>query len=222
MNDKIIIEHLEKLDLKFKKDKDIPKFCDQKTQIDVVECVSLCILNYKEKNWFTKKDIWFSKFSVDHVYEVFRKPISTDKKSKKEFDKFFAQPMAFLSFFGVLVREKKSNAYYHAIANKKLLEYISDNQNNSLNFMYLCFDFFLKQNIELKKKVDIFFKTQDKTSFQDLKETYELFIKENTKIENDNEPRRTFTPFINLLALRTLRKAQREVAFHLTLYTGMT
>ena len=84
MNDQKIIEHLEKLDLKFKKGKDIPKFCDQKTQIDVVECVSLCILNYKEKNWFTKKDIWFSKFSVDHVYEVFRKPISTDKKSKKE------------------------------------------------------------------------------------------------------------------------------------------
>jgi len=142
MNDKIIIEHLEKLDLKFKKDKDIPKFCDQKTQIDVVECVSLCILNYKKKNWFTKKDIWFSKFSVDHVYEVFRKPISTDKKSKKEFDKFFAQPMAFLTFFGVLIREKKSNAYYHTIANRKILEYISDNQNNSLNFMYLCFVFF--------------------------------------------------------------------------------
>ena len=206
MNDKIIIEHLEKLDLKFKKDKDIPKFCDQKTQIDVVECVSLCILNYKKKNWFTKKDIWFSKFSVDHVYEVFRKPISTDKKSKKEFDKFFAQPKAFLTFFGVLIREKKSNAYYHTIANRKILEYISDNQNNSLNFMYLCFVFFLKQNSELKKKVDDFFKTQDKTSFQELKETYEIFIKKHTKIENDNEPRRTFTPFINLLAFKNIKK----------------
>lgn len=114
--------------------------------------------------------------------------------------------MAFLSFFGVLVREKKSKAYYYAIANKKLLEYISDNQNNSLNFMYLCFDFFLKQNTKLKETVDTFFKIQDKKSFQDLKETYELFIKENTKIENDNEPRRTFTPFINLLAYKNIKK----------------
>ena len=55
MNDQKIIEHLEKLDLKFKKGKDIPKFCDQKTQIDVVECVSLCILNYKEKIGSQKK-----------------------------------------------------------------------------------------------------------------------------------------------------------------------
>ena len=55
MNDQKIIEHLEKLDLKFKKGKDIPKFCDQKTQIDVVECVSLCILNYKKKKLVYKK-----------------------------------------------------------------------------------------------------------------------------------------------------------------------
>lgn len=206
MNDQKIIEHLEKLDLKFKKGKDIPKFCDQKTQIDIVECVSQCILNYKEKNWFTIKDIWFAKFSVDHVYEVFRKPISTDKKSKKEFDKFFAHPMAFLSFFRVLVREKKSRTYYFTVANKKILEYISDNQNNSLNFMYLCFDFFLKQNLELKKEIDSFFKLQDKFSYQKLKETYELFIKKNTKIVNDNEPRRSFTPFLNLLAFKNKKK----------------
>ena len=197
-----IIEHLNKIDLKFKKGSDIPKFCDQKTQIDVIECVSLCILNFKKKNWFTKSDIWFSKFSIDHVYEVFRKPISTDRKSKKEFDKFFAQPMALLTYFGVLIREKKSNMYYYTIANKKLLEYISDNQNNSMNFLFLCFESFLNQNPELKLEVDSFFQFQDKITFQRLKEVYESFIKKNTKIVKQDEPRRTFTPFINLLAFK--------------------
>ena len=87
-------EVLDKLDLKFKNIIGTPKFCNQKTQIDVVECVSLCILDFvKKKNSFSIKDILFAKFSVHHVYETFRKPISTDKKSQKEFDKFFAHPI---------------------------------------------------------------------------------------------------------------------------------
>ena len=44
-----ITEFLDKLDLKFKNIIGTPKFCNQKTQIDVVECVSLCILYFVKK-----------------------------------------------------------------------------------------------------------------------------------------------------------------------------
>ena len=148
-----ITEYLDKLDLKFKNIIGTPKFCNQKTQIDVVECVSLCILDFvKKKNSFSIKDIWFAKFSVDHVYETFRKPISTDKKSQKEFDKFFAHPIEVLTYFGVLNREKKSNKYHYTILNKTLLEYVANNQNNTLNFMNLCFKYFLLKKSNVFKK----------------------------------------------------------------------
>ena len=144
-----IINYINKLDLDLKTRGSNPRYFDQKVQPDIVEIISECILDFsKKKHFFTIKDIWDNKFSEDLVYEYFKKPKARDKKAANEFDKFFSQPICFLTFFGVLHREKKGNKYYHTILKPDILEYIASDQRKALNFINICLIFFIKSNLQ--------------------------------------------------------------------------
>ena len=204
---KYINNYLDKFDLNIKTRGSNPRFFDQKVQPDVVEVIAYCILNYNKKHFFTIRDIWNNKLSEDYIYEILRKPKASEPKAENEYDKFFSQPICFLTYFGVLFRERKQGKYYHTVLNKKILEYISDNQNNALNFICICLTKFFKIN-NFISKFDNFFKDQDRDSYLELREGFFNFLWNNTKIKRPKkyEPGRIFTPIINALAFKKNKK----------------
>ena len=207
-----IINYISKIDLDLKTRGGNPRYFDQKVQPDIVEIISECILDFsKKKHFFTIKDIWDNKFSEDLVYEYFKKPKASDKKAANEFDKFFSQPICFLTFFAILHREKKGNKYYHTILKPDILEYIASDQRKALNFINICLICFIKSN-QLKSAFDKFFNEQDKESYFLLRESFYEFTYNNTNINRSNkhEPGRIFTPIINALAFKQNKKGSQK------------
>ena len=203
-----IINYIDKLDLNLKTRGSNPRYFDQKVQPDTVEIISQCVLEFsKQKHFFTIKDIWNNKFSEDLIYEYFKKPKATDKKAENEFDKFFSQPICFLTFFGILHREKKSKKYYHTILKPNILEYIASDQRKALNFINICLISFIKSN-QLKTTFEKFFTEQDRESYLLLRESFFEFTYKNTNIKRSNkyEPGRIFTPIVNALAFKQNKK----------------
>ena len=207
-----IINYISKIDLDLKTRGGNPRYFDQKVQPDIVEIISECILDFsKKKHFFTIKDIWDNKFSEDLVYEYFKKPKARDKKAANEFDKFFSQPICFLTFFGILHREKKGTKFYHTILKPDILEYIASDQRKALNFINICLICFIKSN-QLKSDFDKFFTEQDKESYFSLRERFYEFTYNNTNINRSNkhEPGRIFTPIINALAFKQNKKGSQK------------
>ena len=203
-----IIDYLNTLELDLKIRGGNPRYFDQKVQPDVVEIISQCIKEFsKKKHFFTINDIWNNEFSENLIFEYFNKPKATDKKAENEYDKFFAQPICFLTFFGILHREKKGNKYYHTVLKPDILDYISSDQRKALNFINICLISFIRSN-QIEKYFDKFFNEQDKGSYLSLREKFFEFTYQFTNIKpnNKHEPGRIFTPIINALAFKQNKK----------------
>ena len=77
------------------------RWIDQKCTMDVLSLVSDCVLNYVSDDInkiFTTKDIWFSEYAITNVQKIFVKPDPTNKKSSREYDKYFGQPLKLLGY----------------------------------------------------------------------------------------------------------------------------
>ena len=80
-----------------------PRAFDQKIKWDVINIVAKCILKFLEtKKNFSRKELQTAEYSNKLVTEIFKKPKTTDPMSANEYDKFFDQPLNYLSFYSIL------------------------------------------------------------------------------------------------------------------------
>lgn len=176
------------------------RWIDQKCTMDVLCLISNCILEFvNEKNTiFTVKDIWFNDFTVENVLAIFKKP-NPKNNALNEYDKYFGQPIKLLDAAHILKSEKKGSKYEYHINNKELLEYISINERNSLNFLFLYIEKVLKDS-DIYNVFEDFFNKQNNSSFIKMRETFIEFIIKNTNINGSVECGRIFTKVLNPLA----------------------
>lgn len=184
------------------KDFDDARFMDQKCIPDVVCAVSECILNFvdnEQHNDFTKNDIWYSDYAHELITTSFSKPDLSEKSAKKEYDKFFGQPMRLLAYAGVLKRTVIGNINHYTIANRNLLEFISQRERNALVFLNAYLEKLAKDN-HLMAYFEDFFRMQDKDSLNTLRNKLNHFYWDNTAVKEDYEPPRIYNKIINIFA----------------------
>ncbi|MCJ1655600.1 hypothetical protein MT341_02395 [Staphylococcus sp. NRL 18/288] len=185
------------------------RWIDQKCTPDVLCIVSDCTLNYVEDNGedlnFTSKDIWRANYTKENVEEIFNKPDTEHAKSENEYDKFFAQPLELLANAKILFKEKKGRSNIYKVNNIKILEYIALKERNSLEFLNIYIRKVLSDS-DLTSMFEQFFQIQTQDSYIELKDKFENFIINNTKINGSLEARRIFTKVINPLAFKEKKK----------------
>lgn len=202
MNDEAIKQFLDQHDYDVRKTHN-GRWIDQKCTMDVLCMVADCIIEFlaqNKSNAFTVTDIWFNKYTVDNVQQIFSKPNPREKASN-EYDKYFGQPIKLLDASGIIKGEKNGQRYVYTVLEPELLEYISFRDRNACNFLCLYIEKVLRDS-EMYYLFDEFFCTQDKTSFKKLKDGYTQFTIDNTKINGATECGRIFTKVLNPLAYK--------------------
>lgn len=178
------------------------RWIDQKCAADVVTVVADCIYNYALQNEsviFTSPDIWHYNYTVENVEAIFKKPGVENEAARKEYDKFFQQPMEMLASANVLRKIKRGNRNYYQINNMKILEYIAIRERNALFFLKTYIEKVLRDS-GIYSDFEAFFRTQTKSAYQHVKEAFSSFIIRNTKINGVVECNRIFIKALNPLA----------------------
>lgn len=203
--EELFIEHFSDMNLDIRASGDA-RFMDQKVTPDVLCINADIVVNYVRSIGdnavqFTAKDIWEYDYANENVRDIFQKPDVHESTAVAEYNKFFQQPLKMLSYAGVLRCTKIRGVNNFQVLNTKVLEAISIKERNSLLFL----QFYLEKvmlDSDLWGIFKNFFERQDRHSFQQLKTTFENFIREHTAIEGVYEPRRIFTKIINPLAFK--------------------
>ena len=174
------------------------RFTDQKCIPAVVCAVAECIVEYMGNDLsvkFSKDDVWHSGYANKLLSECFSKPDTENGTMSSEYDKFFAQPMKMLASAGIVSEEKVKGVNIYGILEYDILMFISMREKNALIFLddYLtkvmsdsgCMSYF-----------DDFFTSQDKRSFDALRDNLTLLYKRYTPIKGDYEPPRIYNKII--------------------------
>jgi len=201
LSDNEVQSLLKNQNLKLTKQNSNPRPFDQKVTMDNLNTVSYLIdLITKEDQLqnFTTTYIWKHRLSDEHV-QMYGKGSVFDKSKKGEWNKFFPQPMNFLTYFGVLSRDESNRPYIYKIKNRELLEFIKSQPNRSLKFLIFATKEFVKQN-DLGNILNSFFQYETESEYSKLRDNLENFIKNNTKINNKYEPSRIYNKIINHIA----------------------
>jgi len=206
MKDKIE-SHFQQYDFDIRKSNNA-RSMDQKVVPDVLAAVAECVVEYVAlgKSKFTKNDIWFSEYSKE-VITAFSKPDL--RNANQEYDKFFAQPLKLLAYAQVLEERKERGSNTYQIKNQDVLNYISGNENKSIEFLY-GYLAKLMTDSGLGRYFDNFFDKQDLTSLHELRKVLVDFYIKNTAIKNLLEPPRIFNKIINILAFKRKKKGVRK------------
>ncbi len=179
-----------------------PRPFDQKVTMDNVNTnanLILQITDFNKKSTFTVTEIWKNDITEAYV-QIYGKGSVYERKSKSEWDKFFAQPINFLTYFSVLRRgERKGRSYIYYINNINVLNYIASQSYRSLKFLIFASLEFSKQN-KLDFFLNDFFNKETEAAFQDLRNKLKEFIYTNTNITEKNEPSRIYNKIINHIA----------------------
>lgn len=187
------------------------RWIDQKCTMDVVCLVADCIVEYMRnapESVFTVKNIWYSKYTVDNVQQIFCKPNPVEKASN-EYDKYFGQPIKLLDAAGIIHGEKKGCEYRYSIVAPELLEYISFRERNCYLFLCMYIEKVLKDS-GIYHLFEEFFYLQDKESFHRLKDGYTNFTIQNTPINGATECGRIFTKVLNPLACKYKKRGTEK------------
>ena len=210
LSDKDIVEFVNSHDYDVRKTGNA-RWIDQKCTADVICIISDCILNYYQDNGdveFTSRDIWYSKYSVDNIQNIFKKVDVESNSAENEYDKFFQQPMKLLSYAGILSETKRGRENIYKVVNNELLEHLAIRERNVLVFLNLYITKVLKDS-DLYGVFDNFLNKQDKKSYDILKESFYVFTKTYTEIGSKSssnpdagktECGRIFTKVINPLS----------------------
>jgi hypothetical protein len=177
-------------------------FANQKIKADVLEVIAELIIKYTDEHQghFTSSELENNEINIEIISKTFSKALTDDPLAAREMDKFFSQPLKYLSFYKVLAIETIRNRNYYTVLKKDILEYIKSSTYNSLQFIIAANKNFLIKNPELKIYFDNFFFHQNQTTYAIVKNEFEKFINKYTNIVNIAEPRRVFAPFINSIA----------------------
>lgn len=178
------------------------RWIDQKCTADVITIIADCILYYikqSNKETFSSIDVWHSQYTKDNVESIFKKPNIDNDKAKNEYDKFFQQPMEMLANARVLNKVKNKNKNHYSVVNVDILQFLALREKNSLDFLALYNEKVLRDS-GIWGYFETFFRHQNVTSFDEMKENYENFIISQTPINGVVECRRIFTKVLNPLA----------------------
>ena len=202
LNEQAIHAFLEKYDFDVRKSQN-GRWFDQKCTPDVISIVADCVFNYvmeKGKNiQFNSPEIWRHKYTEENVRDIFNKPSTGEAMAKNEYDKFFAQPLEMLAYSNVLTKIKRGNRNFYIVNNLAILEFIALRERNALLFIKIYIEKVLRAS-GIWPYFESFLYSQSKETYASLKDNYEFFIIQNTKINGKTEVRRIFTKVINPLA----------------------
>lgn len=192
--------YLNQFDLDIRKANDA-RFMDQKCTPDVVCFIADCIINTIQPNQtFVVNDIWNSQYFIKNTRVIFNKPWATDNKAKSEYDKFIQQPLRMLGYAQILEVTKQGNQNHYRVKNENILDYISQRERNTYNFLYCYFEKTLTDSGFWRYFVD--YKNNPNTStFNELKERYTRFIIGHTAINTAVEVHRIFPKILNVFAV---------------------
>ncbi len=180
------------------------RWIDQKCTPDVLWSISDFVLDYitNISETFTVKNIWNSDYAKQTIAETYSKPGTDEKTAENEYDKVFSQPLCMLCYAGVLEDISSDHRkHLYRVKNKEILEDIARNDSLALRFLYVYIERVLKDS-DLYKFFEDFFKHQNSTYFNILKQTFINFYHEYTPIKKDYEPKRIFTKVLNPLAFK--------------------
>lgn len=206
----IIKNYLNQFDLDIRKTGDA-RFMDQKCTPDVVCFIADCVMNLADKNqFFTVKDIWNSQYFIKNTRAIFNKPWATDVKARHEYNKFIQQPLRMLAYANVLKISKIGVANHYKISNEEILDYISQRERNTYNFLYCYFEKVLTDSGFWRYFLDYKNSNQTKNDFNELKERYTRFIIGHTAINGVVEVHRIFPKVLNVLAVENQIKGSEK------------
>lgn len=181
------------------------RYMDQKVTPDVLTVISEAVLEYTALNGkdckFTTKDIWNLDYLDITVKSLFGKPSLENETARHEYDKFIQQPLKALAAAKILDCQKIGRKNIFSVVNNEILEFISMKDRNALIFIIIYLEKTLKDS-NLLEEFTNFFNNPNKNTYYELKQTYVNFIKQNTDIKKDFEPKRIFTKIINPLAFK--------------------
>lgn len=187
------------------------RWIDQKCTMDVLSVVADCIIEFVGDDLdkvFTTKDIWFSKYTVENVQNIFNKPDPT-QKAENEYDKWFGQPLKLLGNSKVLRETKIRGKNHYRVNNLEILKYIASRDRYAHKFLVLYITKVLKDS-GIYVEFESFFKHQNKEYYQKLRNAFFNFIKANTPINGDTECGRIFTKVLNPLAYELKTKGTQR------------
>ena len=192
--------YLNQFDLDIRKSGDA-RFMDQKCTPDVVCFIADCIVNTIQPNQsFVVSDIWNSQYFVKNTRAIFNKPWATDKKAQHEYDKFIQQPLRMLAYSQILEVTKQGNQNHYRIKNEDILDYISQKERNTYNFLYCYFEKVLTDSNFLRYFIE-YQNNPTKDTFNELKDHYTRFIIGHTSINGAVEVHRIFPKILNVFAV---------------------
>ena len=184
------------------------RWIDQKCTYDVIQIIADAILEYTQDDCtltFSVRDIWNSQYSQENVQTIFSKPKPDKPSSKREYDKFFGQPLKLLAYSGILLEQKSGRSYAYSIAQLEILQYIALRPLNALRFLTKYIRKVLSDS-GLIATFNNFFNKQSKESYQKVRAVFFQFVYDNTPITGKDEPGRIFTKIINPLAFESQKK----------------
>lgn len=202
-----IEQYLTRKNLDIRKTHDA-RFMDQKVTPDVLSIIADCAINIvcsATKKEFTVQDIWDSQYFNENVKSIFNKPSVKNPTAKHEYDKFIQQPLKALCYAGVLSCVKKGQKNYFSIVNPEILQYIAFKDRNA--YVFLC-DYLEKvlkdsglwmhfENYRIICEVGADYADE----YLRIKSLFERFIRGNTPIKKDFEPKRIFPKIFNIYAV---------------------
>lgn len=204
--EEVINQYLANVDLDIRKMPDA-RFLDQKCTPDVLCFIADCVINYAaDGRWFTVKDIWDTQYFITNTKAVFNKPLPTNLSAQKEYDKFIQQPLRLLGYAQLLDVEKRGGTNFFRIKNEDILDYISRKERNTFVFL-VCYIEKLLHDSGLNRYFDDYKEKQrrgivSQDDYTYLKDRFERYIRGNTNIQNEYEPRRIFPKILNILAVQ--------------------
>ncbi|MFA5097157.1 MAG: hypothetical protein WC490_00815 [Candidatus Margulisiibacteriota bacterium] len=184
------------------------RFMDQKVTPDVLSIIADCAINVVGSDInkeFTVQDIWDSQYFNENVKAVFNKPSVKNPAAKHEYDKFIQQPLKALSYAGVLSCKRRGQKNYFKIVSPEILQYIAFKDRNA--YVFLC-DYIEKvlRDSGLMAYFENYKTICDvgddyAAEYIRIKNRFERFIKGNTSIKKDFEPKRIFPKIFNIYAV---------------------
>ena len=203
--------HFTELDLDIRKSK-FSRFTDQKNTPDVISFISDCILNYisyDPEKCFTVKDIWNSDYFIKNVKYMYSKPSPKDTYAQSEYDKFIGQPCRLFFYAQILCSQKLGNKNVYQCPKIKILEYISLNEGNAFEFLYIYLKKVL-QDSGFLLKLRAYKKNNTENGFSQLKSDFQKFVRGNTAINGDTEINRIFPKVLNIFAVKWNVKGTKQ------------
>lgn len=196
----IIKDFLNQYDLDVRKTGDA-RFCDQKCTPDVICFISDCIMNtVHQGEQFDVNTIWESRYFIKNTRAIFNKPWADNESAHSEYDKFIAQPLRLLAYAHVLELNHIRGRNIYTINNIEILEYISQKERYTYEFLCCYFEKVLKDSDQWKY-FEEYKRNPNKDSYMELRDRFIRFMTGHTRINGAVEVRRIFPKILNVLAV---------------------